>query len=570
MCKRDILFYINTFVYTYDPRLVPNSTKIPFLTFDFQDDGILQLVDAIQNGYDILIEKSREEGASWIILTVYKWFWTFYPLQAFTLVSRNEQLVDKNEDPKCLFWKLMFIIENEPNFIMSDSGYNKTHLHLYNKINGSVMDGETTTGDIGRGGRCTSMMLDEFASVPDGHAALSATRDTTRCRIFNSTPKGAGNAFYDLRHKTKTKVLKFHWSQDPRKNKGLYTTKGGKIVYLDDFKGYCRFLDTSLFYPDNWNFILDAEDKPRSPWYDNECARAANKQEIAQELDIDYLGSDYPFFDHSMLREMENRVVRQPSWQGEYEYDMASCNYIKLTEIKGGRLKMWLNPDLKGHIDSRLRLVCGIDIAAGTGASNSVITFANEYTGEEVAQWVCPNTRPEELANLAVSMCRHFNDAYLIWDAGGHGSTFGKKVMELNYTNIYFRQDEKSIAYRISKIPGYYFTRESKRDALSSLREAMHKGEYLPRNQEFFDEARQYVFMLAAQAIEHAGASSTIDPSGAKDNHGDRVIASSLCNKAIKVIKTNVVSTENENKPLSCYAYRRQKYEQDTKKKDEW
>ena len=65
MCSRDILFYINTFVWTYDPRET-NSTKKekPFVTYPFQDDAVLETVKAIESGYDIFTDKSRDMGAS--------------------------------------------------------------------------------------------------------------------------------------------------------------------------------------------------------------------------------------------------------------------------------------------------------------------------------------------------------------------------------------------------------------------------------------------------------------------------------------------------------------------------
>ncbi len=60
-----------------------------------------------------------------------------------------------------------------------------------NADNGSVIDGESTTGDAGRGDRRTAMFIDEYAAfdVTDGYRVLLASRDTTNCRGFNSTPE---------------------------------------------------------------------------------------------------------------------------------------------------------------------------------------------------------------------------------------------------------------------------------------------------------------------------------------------------------------------------------------------
>ena len=64
-CASDILFYINTFCWTHDPRR--KHSLIPFVTYPYQDDCIKKLVKAIEEGHDVGIVKSRDMGASWII-----------------------------------------------------------------------------------------------------------------------------------------------------------------------------------------------------------------------------------------------------------------------------------------------------------------------------------------------------------------------------------------------------------------------------------------------------------------------------------------------------------------------
>ena len=73
--SRDLLFYVNAFCWTYDPR--QKNGSIPFITYEFQDELMMDLVDRIENGGDLIISKSRDMGASWCILTVYEWLWHF-------------------------------------------------------------------------------------------------------------------------------------------------------------------------------------------------------------------------------------------------------------------------------------------------------------------------------------------------------------------------------------------------------------------------------------------------------------------------------------------------------------
>ena len=70
-CTEDVLFYINTFVMVYDPRLSPAYSVGPFNTYTFQDDYIADVVDAIETGHDLVTLKSRDQGGSWCWIAVF-------------------------------------------------------------------------------------------------------------------------------------------------------------------------------------------------------------------------------------------------------------------------------------------------------------------------------------------------------------------------------------------------------------------------------------------------------------------------------------------------------------------
>jgi phage terminase large subunit len=155
-CSRDLLFYVNTFGWTYDPR--KKNGVLPFITYPFQDDAMLQIEECITTGKDLVIKKSRDMGASWMLLTVFEWFWHFKDGQSFLLVSRNEDYVDKTGNPKALFWKIDFTHKHLPNWMLP--AITRTKLRLTNDDNGSTIDGESTTGDVARGDRRTAIGLD--------------------------------------------------------------------------------------------------------------------------------------------------------------------------------------------------------------------------------------------------------------------------------------------------------------------------------------------------------------------------------------------------------------------------
>jgi hypothetical protein len=105
----------------------------------------------------------------------------------------------------------------------------------------------------------------------------------------------------------------------------------------------------------------------------------------------------------------------------------------------------------------------GADIAAGTGATNSCLSIVNSVKGEKVGEYANPHIQAHDLAPLAVALCWLFKDsngdgAKMAWEMQGPGLAFGKRVIELNYRNIYYRTNEQKLAPRMDAqlTPGWY------------------------------------------------------------------------------------------------------------------
>jgi len=565
MCSRDILFWINTFVFTYDPRRVPFSTVVPFDTYDFQDVAIDELKQAIELGYDGLIDKSRTMGVSWICLTVFTWFWMFKDYASFRMLSRNEDLVDKTDDPDCLFWKVLFILEHLPSFLRPPKNY--IHLSILNEDNRSTVTGCTTTSDAARGGRCTALFADEFAAVPDGDGIEKATQAVTKCRIFNSTHQGANTAFYRLTQGS-IKKLVLHWSLHPLYNKGLYySDKTGRVIRCDDFKGKVTVTRREFDYPDNYHFRKDG--KLRSPWYDNECDRASHPMQIAQELDMDAFASDFQAFPGELIQEIEKEDVRRPFLTGMLSFDEQSLDPIEFTEGENGFLKLWVNLDAYGKMPEDLTVAAGIDISAGTGASNSAITFANIKTGEKIGEYVNPNTMPESFASVAIALCKWFNDAFMIPDGAGPGRTFCDTVIKLGYRDLFYRRNEEGLTVKVSDKPGVFLNPKEKRIVLERYRYCLKNKIFIQRSHEANQECLSYIYISGSE-IEHSSAKNTVDPSGAGASHGDRCVADALACKGVELLQGDKKSATPTVIPVNCYAARKRDREDKLKAKSMW
>jgi hypothetical protein len=542
-CRQDPLFFMNGFAWTYNPKEFSAHPKRPFILHPFQDDSILELIRAIGER-DLLIEKSRTMGASWMCISAPAWCWSFLPGQSFLFSSRVEDYVDKPGNPKALFWKLDYLLRNLPLWLLPEGfsfALHRSRMHIENPENGSVIDGESTTPNLARGDRRSAILLDEFGVVECGKEVLKSTRDATKCRIFNSTASGVTTAFYSMRQ-TNIKKLRLHWSSHPTYRAGLYAT---------DDKGDLKILEPEG-YPEGYLPILDG--KMRSPWYDNECSRAASAQEIAQELDIDYGGTGYRYFNAPAILEAINKFARPPMLVGELEYDDTTGEPIRFVEKEKGHLRLWCLLDGEGKPACDHKTSMGVDVSAGTGASNSCLQGYDNTLKSKLYEYVNPYIRPEQLAKQAVAIATWFGKSKMIWESGGPGRQFGSRVIELHYGNIYMRQREEALSRVTSDVPGFVTTKETKALLLGEYRSSVEKGECINRSREALEETLEYIFMPDG-GISHSRSLNKDDPSGAKTNHGDRCMADSLAWKVCRE-QQRTPATEKPEIPAGCLRWR--------------
>jgi len=592
MCAEDLLFYINGFCWTYDPRdqQVPNK---PFITYDFQDDAIGEFCTAINKGFDLAWPKSRTMGASWMALTVIEWFWHFRYDLSFLLISRNQDYVDQSGNPKSLFWKIDFLHQNQPKWLLPAGRWagwrdpNRRLLHVKNADTNSVIDGESTTGDAGRGDRRTAMLVDEHAAfeLNDGYKVLKSSRDTTKCRLFNSTPQGAANAFFEVVHDSAAKVRRMHWSEHPIYSAGLYISEkvnGAMTVKrLDDYSGDVTVLrkeweqPKDMKFPDDYPFILDG--KLRSPWYDTECSRCVSPQEIAQELDIDFLGSAYQFFDQSFIQKLIAEYCVPAKMRGELIYDPITLKPEGFQPGSKGNLHLWFNiPGSNPILDNKdyfkgKKFGIGSDVSFGTGASNSVTSICDLETGQKVAMWKSPNIEPGRFAELTVALAKWFNGGKLIWDASGaSGRVFTKRVVEVGYTKVYYRTDEEKFRKRISDQPGYYLNPEDRAIVLRDYRAALEGRNFINFSEAGMKETLQFIVEPGGK-VEHSAALNSQDPTGAREAHGDEVIADALVSR-LRIINYKEPDQDEKEAPWMSPAWRLKQEEMELAQRqyDDW
>lgn len=217
------IFFIENFGWTFDPRPQADPHNLPFILFDYQKEAIRELVDAIDKGHDLLFEKSRDMGASWIIFCyVPLWYWLFRDGSNILIGSYKEALVD-NRGRDSLFGMIDYALENLPNWLLPrnfNTTKHRNQMKLVNPENFNQITGDTMNPQFGRGSRKTAVLFDELGFWDYAKEAFESTADVTACRIVNSTPNGY-NYFAMLRD-SGIKVHTMHWRQHPLKDEQWY------------------------------------------------------------------------------------------------------------------------------------------------------------------------------------------------------------------------------------------------------------------------------------------------------------------------------------------------------------
>lgn len=532
MAREDMLWWFNTFCMLFEPRDTSATQLRPFNTWPHQDELIAH-IQKYMGRRMIGVEKSRGEGASWIVLMCFLHNWLFYPMRSFGLVSKDERSVNDIKNSGSLTYKILWQIrqmekrcpwmlprgwKEDIYFTTSKGGT------FYNPELESTINGYSATGSVASGDRKTAFLMDELSKFPrpDDKNAMASTQPVTDCRIVVSTPYGDSGAYYDCMHTKDSTMLKIvlHWPMNPTRNEGLYKwpKENDRPILLDH--GY--------EYPPQYEFVQDGT--LRSPWYDAQAALPDMKNDpraMAQEYDLNYGGSMVKFYDAG-LREMLEKNVRPPSRIGDIDYDEFGSVGI-WNDCHWGKCWNWM-PMSKGRPPQGM-YVMGVDVASGLAnrsCSNSAIIVLDADSGSQVFEWKDNATRPSECAQLAVAIAKWLtiggNYPLMVWDANGPlGEEFTNEIMSnLQYPNPYYRFSYVKSRKKRTKKPGYHTSHPGSMH--EKTRKFLNEGRASICSEDLLNELSQFEYRGAK--VEHN--QSLLKEDGATGlTHGDIVTA--LC-----------------------------------------
>jgi hypothetical protein len=551
-CRDDVLLWVNVFGFQFNPK---DGTSGPFVTYPVQEAAVLGnkridfrrdrgrtygILECVRDGRDLVIEKSRDMGMSWLSLFVMDWLARFHPNQKFLLVSRDKDMVDSSE-PDSLFWKLDYINEHLPDWMKGRRERVRFFAGYAHPEGASTITGQAPTKKFGVGGRSTAVFVDEFTQIDADRELWDRTADTSDCRIANFTHTGTHTQAYRLCQSGACRKLVVHWTDHPKKNRGLYSwdAKLNRPELLDDFAGPVELKEGDNHqYPSDYPFVTTGAPTGgpfpgvRSPWYDAQCLRRQSASAVAKDLDINPEGSASQFFDALQIDQLVSSFARQPRWEGDVVHDRDTGKFVRLLARAGGPLKLWFDPGAGDALPGE-RFGVGGDLSNGLGKTPSVLAVAAS-DGERVAEYVRSDMEPKEFARVARAVCGYFKDARIAWEINGPGVNFGKELFEvLGYRNVYFREDVLDMLKRnTSDRPGWHSSPMSKRVLLENYHAALGCRQYLNRSERALRECLLYRFGKAGGP--EASMQRGDDPSEAGVNHADRVIADALAWKMVE------------------------------------
>jgi hypothetical protein len=231
---------------------------MPFVLRPKQQEFIEWLEALLDNQKNGMVEKSRREGASYLCLALGLHHWLFREGFSMTVGSRKFELVEKKGDLDALIPKVRYMLYNLPEWMRPSRFKPDQHDNegrLLNPEKNTSITGEAGE-NMGRGGRSTFYLIDEWAFVGQQDMVNAAVSDNAKVHVKLSTPSGSQDKMHEEKHSGRYEVFTLHWQDNPVKNytAGVRTESGVEIIY---------------------------------PWYEKQKAER-DPVTIAQEIDIDY------------------------------------------------------------------------------------------------------------------------------------------------------------------------------------------------------------------------------------------------------------------------------------------
>lgn len=467
-CTKSAEYYLGTYGMVYHPK----KGHVKFNLFDYQREALKSYQD---NRFNIVL-KSRQTGFSTLTAGYIAWLVIFHRAKEIVVVA------NKQDNAQGFIRKIKTFIKKTPDWMVPAlESDNKKSIEL---TNSSKVSAQATTGDAGRSESLSLLVIDEAAmidthKVDDLWAAAYPTLSLGGSAIIISTPKGIGNWYHQqwlasTSQESDFKPLVAHWTEHP--------------IYSVDTVWDCQKCghkqDHGMINPLKPKIVCDECGEhalfPTSPWYLEQRKQLGDPRKVAQELDMDFLGSGDQVIAEQYIKDCEKGCtppIRIAGWDNN--------------------LWVWGEPE-EDH-----EYLISADVARGDGSDFSACHVIDRHTREQVAEYK-GKLPPDLFAKFLVELGYEYNTAMLVTEANSIGFATCLKIVELEYPNIYYsmkgmhsrdkRKLEKAFKNKESMVPGFQTTLTTRPLVISQLEQEVRTGTIKVRSIRTIAELRTLIY----------------------------------------------------------------------------
>lgn len=509
LAKRDVLFYFNTFLWAEDPFAdknqrhgIPQMRFRPIVTYPFQDEFILDLKNAISGGEDIIADKSRDMLATYMVLGVFLHGWLFSG-HKYMISSWKEDEIDGKDDTSTLFGKIRLNLRLHPDFLLGgfemkrDSSY-----MMLRHPNGGTIVGSAASPNLASGRREDAIFTDELSKwLNHSHEAWTSISDATKCKIGVWTPRGSANKAAELMNGSEVK-RKHHllWYKHPEKcftsKEHLEFVRAGKV--RDKVGSYTVQLSTKKAPS---GCYVDQNGKIRSEWYDDECEKR-DKDDVAENLDCNYLTSGNPVFDTSKCqrgkmsseapRAIGNLIWRiHPKFSERGECVNQNQLSVEFVENSNGNVLLWEYPKANWENGYLISADCAEGLEQGDYDSARVLRRFGEKP--KIVASLHAHMKPFEYAEELAKLGTYFGNACIAVEREGHSGGAVIETLRKIYRNLFHKEIMTKGYPEMTDRIGWFTTAMTKPVIIGFLSKAISESLYDDPDEAFWNETLTFV-----------------------------------------------------------------------------
>ncbi len=260
----DFQSFCETFLFLMIPEYA-DAIK-PFFLFEYQKKIIRRIEECVASGKDveILIDKPRGMGLSWLLIAYFTWKWMFQPNWTAFILSRTETEVDDgtSQPGNSLFSKFRWTLAHLPRWALPDGfklkgekgNSNDSTLKIINPVLKSGIFGSSTNSNAGRSRRYSIVFVDECFAIERFTEVHRSLTSVARVQVYVSTTKASREAKNFMQSIKPENYISLNWYDHPWKDQEWYEEQLKKAEFDPEImkevdKGY-SISEKLQYYPE--------------------------------------------------------------------------------------------------------------------------------------------------------------------------------------------------------------------------------------------------------------------------------------------------------------------------------